>query len=127
MKNIYLICILIILSSYSYSQEQFRITCNYYCYYDFNTSKWSQWEESDNIFVINSNSSRDIIHYTGSGKVVTYRLISDITEEEDYQIAYALDSKGYRIKFQIYSDGYNTVKIIHEALDLIIQFSYVKE
>jgi hypothetical protein len=127
MKTFLLILMPLFISANVMSQnKQFRVDCNLVAILPSLDAEWSEWFDSINTFVLNSNDNNDIIHYRGDGQVVVYRNLGGLetlyTESgKRYQIISVLDENGDSMSFQLFDDLSIGVKLIQGTI--AIQFS----
>lgn len=123
-----IICLILLLSIVTYSQDKFRVDYTQISIYDSETEEWSDWKDGYNTFVINYNDNGDVAHFKANGDKVVYRRISQKKEEgyiadgkEHYQIIKALDEDGVTFSFQFFDNRQIGLKIIYS--NIMIQFS----
>ena len=127
MKKV-MICLFLLLSILTYSQDNFRVDYTQISIYDSETGKWTDWKDGYNTFVMNYNDNGDIAHFKANGDKVVYRRISKEIEEgyttegnEHYQIIKALDEDGVTFSFQFFDKRKIGLKLIYS--NIMIQFS----
>lgn len=112
--------------SFAQTDKSFSRKYSYISIYYFETKKWTEWKKNDNTFIINYNSSGDILHIMETGERFTLRKIGPIerasTDEGDgYQIMKMVNNHGSMVEFQIFDDDKNGLKLIYRTA--IMQFA----
>jgi hypothetical protein len=117
MKNILIIAITLLWGINLFSQtpqndenNQFRRDYKFISLGNLDTNKWSELKESNNTFVFNVDSNKDIKVFWANGEKEIFRKVSEIRDgktDDDikYQFMTVLDEKGNEIFLFLYEDN----------------------